>query len=88
MHGHPIFDGISEEKIWMLKDAGLSEDGKTDLYDGRTGDRFEQRVVVGVMYMLGHHLVVKKYMLELWALFTSYTAATWRKSSIWWTKIW
>ena len=32
----PIFDGISEEKIWdMLKDAGLSEDGKTDLYDGR-----------------------------------------------------
>ena len=54
----PIFDGISEEKIWdMLKDAGLSEDGKTDLYDGRTGDRFEQRVVVGVMYMLKlHHL--------------------------------
>ena len=58
----PIFDGISEEKIWdMLKDAGLSEDGKTDLYDGRTGDRFEQRVVVGVMYMLKlHHLVSEK----------------------------
>ena len=58
----PIFDGISEEKIWdMLKDADLSEDGKTDLYDGRTGDRFEQRVVVGVMYMLKlHHLVSEK----------------------------
>ena len=58
----PIFDGISEEKIWdMLNDAGLSEDGKTDLYDGRTGDRFEQRVVVGVMYMLKlHHLVSEK----------------------------
>ena len=58
----PIFDGISEEKIWdMLKEAELTEDGKTDLYDGRTGDRFEQRVVVGVMYMLKlHHLVSEK----------------------------
>ena len=58
----PIFDGISEEKIWsMLHEANLSEDGKTDLYDGRTGDRFEQRVVVGVMYMLKlHHLVSEK----------------------------
>ena len=58
----PIFDGISEEKIWgMLKEAQLTEDGKTDLYDGRTGDRFEQRVVVGVMYMLKlHHLVSEK----------------------------
>ncbi|MEC8517544.1 MAG: DNA-directed RNA polymerase subunit beta, partial [Verrucomicrobiota bacterium] len=58
----PIFDGISEEKIWnMLNEANLSEDGKTDLYDGRTGDRFEQRVVVGVMYMLKlHHLVSEK----------------------------
>ncbi|MFL2859891.1 MAG: DNA-directed RNA polymerase subunit beta [Pontiellaceae bacterium] len=58
----PIFDGISEEKIWdMLKEANLTEDGKTDLYDGRTGDRFEQRVVVGVMYMLKlHHLVSEK----------------------------
>ena len=58
----PIFDGISEEQIWdMLKEADLSEDGKTDLYDGRTGERFEQRVVVGVMYMLKlHHLVSEK----------------------------
>ena len=58
----PIFDGISEQKIRdMLGEAGLSEDGKTELYDGRTGDRFEQRVVVGVIYMLKlHHLVSEK----------------------------
>jgi DNA-directed RNA polymerase subunit beta len=58
----PIFDGISESKIRkMLGEAGLPEDGKTELYDGRTGDRFEQRVVVGVMYILKlHHLVSEK----------------------------
>jgi DNA-directed RNA polymerase subunit beta len=55
----PIFDGISEQQIRdMLGEAGLEEDGKTVLYDGRTGDRLEQRVVVGVMYILKlHHLV-------------------------------
>jgi len=58
----PIFDGISEQQIRdMLGEAGLSEDGKTELYDGRTGERFEQRVVVGVIYMLKlHHLVSEK----------------------------
>jgi len=58
----PIFDGISEEEIrQMMSDAGLSSDGKTILYDGRTGDRFEQRVVVGTIYMLKlHHLVTEK----------------------------
>ncbi|WP_372808051.1 DNA-directed RNA polymerase subunit beta [Pontiella sp.] len=58
----PIFDGISEQQIRdMLGEAGLAEDGKTELYDGRTGDRFEQRVVVGVMYILKlHHLVSEK----------------------------
>jgi DNA-directed RNA polymerase subunit beta len=58
----PIFDGISEQQIRdMLGEAGLAEDGKTDLYDGRTGERFEQRVVVGVIYMLKlHHLVSEK----------------------------
>ncbi|MBI9019798.1 MAG: DNA-directed RNA polymerase subunit beta [Verrucomicrobia bacterium] len=58
----PIFDGISEVKIReMMEDAGLSKDGKTILYDGRTGERFEQRVVVGTIYMLKlHHLVTEK----------------------------
>jgi DNA-directed RNA polymerase subunit beta len=58
----PIFDGISETQIRdMLVEAGLSEDGKTVLYDGRTGEQFEQRVVVGVIYMLKlHHLVSEK----------------------------
>ncbi len=58
----PIFDGISERQIRdMLGEAGLADDGKTELYDGRTGERFEQRVVVGVMYILKlHHLVSEK----------------------------
>ncbi|RKX43191.1 MAG: DNA-directed RNA polymerase subunit beta, partial [Verrucomicrobia bacterium] len=58
----PIFDGISEQQIRdMLTEAGLPDDGKTVLYDGRTGDRFEQRVVVGTIYMLKlHHLVSEK----------------------------
>jgi DNA-directed RNA polymerase subunit beta len=58
----PIFDGISEQQIRdLLKEAGVPEDGKTVLYDGRTGDRFEQRVVVGTIYMLKlHHLVSEK----------------------------
>jgi DNA-directed RNA polymerase subunit beta len=58
----PIFDGISEDEIReMLVSAGKDVDGKTELYDGRTGEKFEQRVVVGVMYMLKlHHLVSEK----------------------------
>jgi DNA-directed RNA polymerase subunit beta len=58
----PVFDGCPEEKIWeLMKQAKLPDDGKTILYDGRTGEPFDQRVVVGVMYMLKlHHLVSDK----------------------------
>ncbi|MCK4563912.1 MAG: DNA-directed RNA polymerase subunit beta [Verrucomicrobia bacterium] len=58
----PIFDGISEQQIReMLVESGFPDDGKTVLYDGRTGEKFEQRVVVGVIYMLKlHHLVSEK----------------------------
>ncbi len=58
----PVFDGATDEEIKeLLSKAGLSEDGKTILYDGRTGDRFDQPVTVGVMYMLKlHHLVDDK----------------------------
>jgi len=58
----PVFDGISELKIDdMLEDAGLDRDGKTVLYDGRTGKPFDQRVAVGQIYMLKlHHLVTDK----------------------------
>lgn len=58
----PVFDGISEKSInEFLKKAGLSEDGKTVLYDGRTGEPFDQRVVVGQIYMMKlHHLVSDK----------------------------
>ncbi len=58
----PVFDGISEKAVReMMVKAGLDEDGKTVLYDGRTGDAFDQRVMVGMIYMLKlHHLVSDK----------------------------
>lgn len=49
----PVFDGASEEDMWnMVREAGLGKDGKTVLYDGRTGEPFHNRVSVGVMYYL------------------------------------
>jgi len=58
----PVFDGAHENDIFELfKQAGLSEDGKTDLYDGRTGEKFDNKVTVGYMYFLKlHHLVDDK----------------------------
>ena len=58
----PVFDGASEDTIRQcLKDAGLPENGKAELFDGRTGDKFDQRVTVGYIYMLKlHHLVDDK----------------------------
>ncbi len=58
----PVFDGATEEEIWGWMDrAGLNNDGKTVLYDGRTGEAFKNKVTVGVMYMLKlHHLVDEK----------------------------
>src|SRR5205814_951289 len=58
----PVFDGSSEEEIRKcLKEAGIPESGKSYLYDGRTGERFEQPVTVGYIYMLKlHHLVDDK----------------------------
>ena len=58
----PVFDGATQEDVEeMLEKAGLSKDGKTILYDGRTGDPFDKPITVGVMYMLKlHHLVDDK----------------------------
>ncbi|MFC1707761.1 DNA-directed RNA polymerase subunit beta, partial [Planctomycetota bacterium] len=58
----PIFDGIPEQSIAdLLDEAGLPPDGKVVLCDGRTGDRFDQKVTVGILYMLKlHHLVDDK----------------------------
>jgi len=58
----PIFNGANEQDIWdTLKFAGLSEDGKSILYDGRTGEPFDNPVTVGYVYFLKlHHLVDDK----------------------------
>jgi len=58
----PVFEGFPETRIWeMMREAGLPDDGKMWLYDGRTGERFDNRVVVGYIYMLKlSHLVADK----------------------------
>jgi DNA-directed RNA polymerase subunit beta len=58
----PIFDGASWEDVCdYLEKAGLPNDGKTVLYDGRTGDEFSEKITVGVIYMLKlSHLVEDK----------------------------
>ena len=58
----PVFDGATQEDVEeLLAQAGMSKDGKSILYDGRTGDPFDKPITVGVMYMLKlHHLVDDK----------------------------
>ncbi len=58
----PVFDGASVDEIKeQMANAGMDPDGKTDLYNGRTGEKFENRVAVGVMYMIKlHHMVDDK----------------------------
>ncbi|MET0787027.1 MAG: DNA-directed RNA polymerase subunit beta [Paenisporosarcina sp.] len=49
----PVFDGANEDDVWnTMEEAGMNRDGKTTLYDGRSGEPFDNRVSVGVMYMI------------------------------------
>lgn len=58
----PVFEGFPEEKIWsMMKEQGLSENGKFFLYNGCNGERFDNSVVVGYIYLMKlSHLVADK----------------------------
>lgn len=58
----PVFEGFPEERIWdMMDQMGIPSDGKMYLYDGKTGERFDNKVVVGYIYMLKlSHLVADK----------------------------
>ena len=49
----PVFDGANEDDVWeTMEEAGMNRDGKTILYDGRSGEPFDNRVSVGIMYMI------------------------------------
>lgn len=49
----PVFDGANEQDVWeTMEEAGMDRDGKTILYDGRSGEAFDNRVSVGVMYII------------------------------------
>lgn len=87
----PVFDGATEEEIVeLLEKSGLSPNGKTILYDGRTGDPFDKPITVGVMYMLKlHHLVDDKIHARSTGPYSLVTQQPLgRKSTIWWSKIW
>jgi len=58
----PVFEGFPEDKIWeMMQEVGYPDDGKMELFDGRTGEKFDNSVVVGYIYMLKlSHLVADK----------------------------
>ena len=58
----PVFDGANGDDInRMLKMAGLPTSGQIDLYDGRTGEKFDRKVTVGIIYMIKlHHIVDEK----------------------------
>jgi DNA-directed RNA polymerase subunit beta len=58
----PVFEGFPEDRIWeMMREQGLPDDGKSFLYDGKTGNRFDNRAVIGYIYMLKlSHLVADK----------------------------
>jgi DNA-directed RNA polymerase subunit beta len=58
----PVFDGAKEDEIKdLLKEAGLETTGQTTLYDGRSGDPFDEKITVGTMYVMKlHHLVDDK----------------------------
>src|SRR5699024_1003870 len=58
----PVFDGATSDDLWdTVREAGMDSDAKTVLYDGRTGEPFDHRVSVGIMYMIKlHHMVDDK----------------------------
>lgn len=58
----PVFDGATGDDInMMLEKAGLPTSGQIDLYDGRTGEKFDRKVTVGIIYMIKlHHIVDEK----------------------------
>ncbi len=61
--GSPIFEGVSIEKIKeLLKKANLPQEGKVSLYDGRTGEPFDQKITVGYMYLMKlYHMIEDKH---------------------------
>ena len=87
----PVFDGAKSNEIEdLLEEAGLSRDGKTTLYDGRTGEAFDHPITVGVMYMLKlHHLVDDKIHARSTGPYSLVTQQPLGgKSTIWWTTFW
>ena len=79
----------SMDQINVESEANLPRFGKTYLYDGGTGDRFDQPATVGIIYMLKlGHLIDDKICTINWSIFFNYSTTTWWKSSIWRTKTW
>ena len=78
----PVFDGASEDDVWdMLKKAGLPESGKSVLFDGRTGEPFDNEVTVGYIYILKlAHLVDDKIHARSTGPYSLVTQQPWAES--------
>ena len=73
----------------MLELADFANSGQTELWDGRTGEKFDREVTVGTIYMLKlHHLVEDKIHARSLTIQFSYSTTTRWKSTTWWAKIW
>jgi DNA-directed RNA polymerase subunit beta len=94
----PVFDGIHEKQIFdYLKDARkvegftwINENGKATVFDGRTGDPFDQPIVVGYIYMLklGHLVADKIHARACRTVFACYPATAGRQGAIRWAAVW
>ena len=80
----PVFDGAKEKDVTeMLELANLPGSGQTYLWDGRTGEKFDRPVTVGIIYMLKlHHLVEEKYMQDLQVPIVLLLSNLWWQGSI------
>ena len=87
----PVFDGAKESEVKaMLELAGLPASGQTQLFDGRTGEKFDRKTTLGYMYILKlNHLIEDKMHARSTGDEKSiYTPTSWRKGSIWRSEIW
>ena len=87
----PVFDGADEDEVYnTLREAGMSKDGKTVIYDGRTGEPFHNRVSVGIMnYLKLAHMVDDKIharSIGPYSLVTQQPLGG--KAQFWWSAFW
>ena len=85
-----LMEQVQVKLTTLTDEAGIPEYGHTYLYDGGTGERFDQPATVGVIYMfkLGHMVDDKMHSRSIGPYSLNYATTSWRKSTIWWSTFW